>query len=151
MELTSFFQLHNTAKQISQGCFRRHKPRSIQPFVYYKIVPLVNSTKSKSLSIMDVNEKELKAFLNDYKGLFWYTPEEKKEDLRQDQIVETILNYGDEKAVKRLLDIIGLEQVAAIFKKHVSCTDRRKLNYHPLVAHYFKLYFSRHVPQYTIT
>lgn len=99
---------------------------------------------------MNVQEMELKAFLKDYQGLFWYTPENEKEHLREDQIVETILNYGDEFAVKRLFDIVGLEKVAAIFKTHVEGTDRRKHNYHQLVANFFQLYFSRHVPQYSI-
>ena len=94
---------------------------------------------------MIMNEKnKIKKLINDYAHLFWYTPIKEKENIDEDQLVETILNYGDEKAVKRLMDIMGTNRVAAIFKRHINTSSRRKNNYHELVTNYFQLYFNRH-------
>jgi hypothetical protein len=92
----------------------------------------------------------IRELINDYKHLFWYTPENEKENIDYDLLVETILNYGDEKAVKRLISSMGIEKVAAIFKKHLTTSNRRKNNYHELISNYFQLYFSRHAKEYTI-
>jgi hypothetical protein len=91
-----------------------------------------------------MNAPALKKLINDYKHLFWYTPENKKQNISEDQLVETILNYGDEKAIRRLIDIMGIDEVARIFKKQISTSSRRKNNYHELVSNYFQLYFKRH-------
>ena len=90
------------------------------------------------------NSVAIKELINDYKQLFWYAPEKGKENIDNEQLVETILNYGDENAVRRLIDIMGIEMVANIFKKQISTSTRRKNNYHELVANYFQLYFKRH-------
>ncbi len=99
---------------------------------------------------MATNNIAVKELINDYQLLFWYTPQNEKENIDEDQLVETILNYGDEKAVKRLMDIMGIDKVADIFKKQISISDRRKNNYQELVLNFFHLYFSRHVPEYTV-
>jgi CRISPR/Cas system-associated endonuclease Cas3-HD len=91
-----------------------------------------------------MNSKAIKELINDYKALFWYIPENKKENLGEDQVVETILNYGDEKAIHRLIEIMGIDKVAQIFNKQISMSSRRKNNYHELVSNYFQLYFKRH-------
>ena len=91
-----------------------------------------------------MNATALKELINDYKHLFWYTPENKKQNIDEDQLVETILNYGDEKAIRRLIDIMGIDEVARIFEKQISTSSRRKNNYHELVSNYFQLYFKRH-------
>ena len=97
-----------------------------------------------------MNANALKELINDYKHLFWYTPENKKQNIDEDQLVETILNYGDEKAIRRLIDIMGIDKVARIFEKQISTSSRRKNNYHELVSNYFQLYFNRHAKGYTI-
>ena len=97
-----------------------------------------------------MNETELKELINDYKHLFWYTPENKKKEIDKDQLVETILNYGDVNAVRRLLEIMGIDEVACIFNKQISTSNRRKNNYHELVSNYFQLYFKRHAKGNTI-
>jgi len=96
------------------------------------------------------NSVAIKELINDYKQLFWYTPEKEKENIDNEQLVETILNYGDENAVRRLIDIMGIETVANIFKKQISTSNRRKKNYHELVANYFQLYFKRHAKGNTV-
>ncbi len=42
-----------------------------------------------------MNSPEIKEFIRQHSNLFWYTPEDKKEDIRPEFLVETILNYGD--------------------------------------------------------
>ena len=91
-----------------------------------------------------MNAIDLKELIKDYSHLFWYTPQDKKENIDEGQLVETILNYGDKKAVRRLIDIMGIDKVANIFYKQISSTSRRKNNYHELVSNYFQLYFKRH-------
>ncbi|MEP7081227.1 MAG: hypothetical protein ABI784_10890 [Ginsengibacter sp.] len=97
-----------------------------------------------------MNTKNLKELIKEYSHLFWYTPADKKEHINEDQLVETILNYGDEKAIRRLIDILGIDKVAGIFYKQVSTSSRRKNNYHELVSNYFQLYFKRHAKGNTI-
>ncbi len=97
-----------------------------------------------------MNAKNLKELIKEYSHLFWYTPTDKKENINEDQLVETILNYGDEKAIRRLIDIMGIDKVAGIFNKQISTSNRRKNNYHELVSNYFQLYFKRHAKGNTI-
>jgi len=89
-----------------------------------------------------MNSPEIKAFIRENSSLFWYTPEDKKEEISHEFLVETILNFGDEKSVKKLFDLLGLEYVAEIFHKQ---TNRQRVNYFPQVVNYFSLYFDKHV------
>lgn len=100
---------------------------------------------------MGTNNNELKRLIENNRHLFWFTPEDKRDEINEDQLVETILNYGDEHAVKQLFDIMGTDQVAAIFKKHITLSERRKNNYHELIINFFQLYFKRHASKYTFT
>jgi hypothetical protein len=49
------------------------------------------------------NSAEIKAFINEYHQLFWYTPEAEKEQISHELLVETILNYGNMEAVKKTI------------------------------------------------
>ncbi len=100
---------------------------------------------------MTSDKSNLKQLIENNKHLFWFTPEDKKDQINEDQLVETILNYGDEKAVRQLFAIMGTDHVAAIFKKHITSSERRKNNYHELVINFFQLYFKRHASKYTFT
>jgi len=91
-----------------------------------------------------MNGKAIQELINDNKHLFWYTPLNQIGNLGEDQLVETILNYGDETAIRRLIEILGIDKVAQIFNKQISTSSRRKNNYHELVSNYFQLYFKRH-------
>lgn len=95
----------------------------------------------------DAVKKEL---IENNQQLFWFTPANKKMEIDEDQLVETILNYGDERAVKNLIEIMGISKVAAIFKNQISMSNRRQNNYHELVLNFFELYFHRHAPNYTV-
>jgi hypothetical protein len=41
-----------------------------------------------------INTPEVKAFIRKHSSLFWYIPEDKKEDISLDVLVEVILNWG---------------------------------------------------------
>lgn len=91
-----------------------------------------------------MNSPELKAFIRENSRLFWWTPEQDKENIRIDSVVETILNYGNEKSVKKLFELIGLQQVADIFYRQISGS---RTNYFPQVINFFNLYFQKHAPR----
>jgi hypothetical protein len=88
-----------------------------------------------------MNSPEIKEFIKEHGYLFWYTPEDKKEDISQEFLVETILNFGNEHDVKHLFDLIGIKQVAGIFYKQTR--DRKRINYFPQVVNFFNLYFKK--------
>jgi len=83
----------------------------------------------------------LSELIHQDRALFWDIGEK---DL--DKLIERILNYGNEKSVKQLFDILGVEYVAKIFKNQI---NQPRQNYFPETVHYFNLYFSRHAPKYS--
>jgi hypothetical protein len=91
-----------------------------------------------------MNSPEIKAFIRENSHLFWYTPEDKKEEINHEFLVETILNYGDMEAVKKLLYLLGNKKVAKIFFDSINLSARRKGNFHELTVNYFTLFFKRH-------
>jgi hypothetical protein len=126
--------------------------RKERPLAEYnqKIVNSQYSNPYNTQTIMPSINTAIKQLIENNSPLFWFTPSNKKDEINEDQLVETILNYGDEKAVKQLLDIMGTDKVAAIFKRQVTSGERRKNNYHELVINFFQLYFKRHASKYTI-
>jgi hypothetical protein len=84
---------------------------------------------------------ELKSFIRQHSNLFWYTPEDKKEEVSLELLVETILNYGDMEAVKKLFNLLGIKKVAEVF---FSAEGRKKLNYYPEIYAYFELVFKNY-------
>jgi hypothetical protein len=88
-----------------------------------------------------MNSPEIKAFIRENRSLFWYTPEDKKEDISLEFLVETILNYGDMNTIKTLISILGVKEISRIF---FSAKGRKKLNYYPEIYNYFSLLFSRY-------
>lgn len=61
-----------------------------------------------------MNSPEVKQFIRDNSSLFWYIPEEKKEDISHELLVETILNYGDLNSVRQLFHIIGFKNLSLL-------------------------------------
>jgi len=96
-----------------------------------------------------MNSPEIKAFIKEQEYLFWYTPEEKKENISHAFLVETILNYGDLEAVKKMFNLLGIKNVAEIFY-NANFNHKRK-NYFKPVINFFNLFFKRHVPGYPFT
>ena len=89
----------------------------------------------------NMNSPEIKEFIKENRHLFWWIKPEERENVDLSFLVETILNYGNEKSVKKLFDLIGIQTVAEIFYRQ---TSRQRINYHPRTVHYFTLYFQRH-------
>ncbi len=88
-----------------------------------------------------MNSPAVKAFIQKHSNLFWYIPEDKKEDISEDVLVEFILNYGTLDDVTELFRIMGIHKVAQVF---FSATGRKKLNYYPEIYNYFSLFFNKH-------
>ena len=65
---------------------------------------------------------------------------EDKKNISLDALVEAILNYGNEKNIKKLFELVGIKKVAEIFRKQAS---RKRVNYHNRTVHYFNLYFQK--------
>lgn len=88
-----------------------------------------------------MNSPEIKAFIHENRTLFWYTPEDKKEEISLEFLVETILNYGSMNEIKTLGRIMGVKEMSRIF---FSVRGRKKLNYYPEIYNFFSLIFSRY-------
>lgn len=96
---------------------------------------------------MQSNSPEIKKFIRENASLFWYIRDDAKENISHEALVEFILNYGNEKSVKRLFKLLGIEKVAEIFYKQTHKTDpiaRNRINYHKQVMNFFDLYFKKH-------
>ena len=91
-----------------------------------------------------MNSPEIKAFIHEHSSLFWYTPEDKKEEISTEFLVETILNYGDLNTTIQLFHLMGIQEVAKCFFDSISQSNRRKGNYHELTINYFTLVFRKY-------
>jgi hypothetical protein len=88
-----------------------------------------------------MNSPDIKQFIREHSNLFWYTPEDKKEEISHEFLVETILNYGDIHAVKQLFTLLGFDRISEIFS---SLQGRKKLNYYPEIYHFFSILVKKH-------
>ncbi|CEG11018.1 conserved hypothetical protein [groundwater metagenome] len=88
------------------------------------------------------NSPEIKAFIRENSTLFWWIKEEEKENIDTKFLVEQILNYGDEKNVKKLFELVGIDKVADIFYEQTS-PERMRVNYFPQVINFFRIYFNK--------
>jgi hypothetical protein len=84
---------------------------------------------------------ELKAFIQKHKSLFWYTPEDKKEDVSDELLIETILNHGTLDDFKELERLMGRSVISSIF---MNLKGRKIGNYYPEIYNFFYLYFSKY-------
>jgi len=78
-------------------------------------------------------------FIKKRPSLVWHTKEYDK--LSKEVIVEAVLNYGDWDDVQKLIKIIGIKEMAEIFRKQ---TSGFRTNYRPEVSNYFRLYFNKY-------
>lgn len=95
---------------------------------------------------MTKHSPKVKAFIRSHNHLFWYTPETKKEEMSEEFLVETILNYGNLVDINDLINIMGINNVASAFFK---AEGRKKLNYYPEIYNFFNLVFNKYVPQHS--
>jgi len=88
------------------------------------------------------NKDEIKKFIHENSSLFWWVKPEEKENISLNALVETILNYGDEKSVNKLISLVGIKTVASVFMAQIS---GKRSNYNKRTKHYFTMYFKKHV------
>lgn len=81
-------------------------------------------------------------FIKGRRHLIWYVSD--YDALDAEAIVEATLNYGDWDDVKILIDILGVEEVARIFRVKSKPSAIGRTNYRPEVANYFTLYFAKY-------
>jgi hypothetical protein len=81
-------------------------------------------------------------FIKERPSLVWST--RNYENLSVDAIVEAVLNQGDWNDFKQLVKILGLKEVAAVFRRGLK---KKRCNYRPAIKNYFQLYFNKYVPE----
>ena len=81
-------------------------------------------------------------FIQAHAPLFWYTPEDKKTEISDELLVETILNEGTLADYKSLLQVLGGQRLAEVF---FSAKGRQKKNYYPEIYHFFSLLLKQYV------
>ena len=69
--------------------------------------------------------------------LFWSTKD--YENLSDEAIVETVLEYGEFDDIRKVISILGQEKTAEIFYNKIKSGRH---NFDPKVVNYFKLYFN---------
>ena len=87
----------------------------------------------------DEKDMDMHEFIKARRYLIWYVNDYDKLDARA--IVEATLNYGDWDDVQKLIEILGIKEIARIFKEYSS---QPRSNYDHMVTHYFNLYFSQY-------
>lgn len=63
------------------------------------------------------------------------------DNLSESAIVEAVLNYGDFRDVKKMINILGIKKTASIFRRQIK---QKRENYRPEIKNYFKLYFNKY-------
>jgi hypothetical protein len=88
-----------------------------------------------------MHSPEVKEFIRQHSALFWYIPEDKKEYISEDLLVETILNYGSLEDSLTLISLLGKSNVQRIL---TAAKGRKKGNYFPEIHNFFSLLLARH-------
>jgi hypothetical protein len=87
-----------------------------------------------------MRKKDIKAFIESNKHLFWYTPENKKTAISDELLLENIINYADLKTIKELFEIWGIKKAKTVFE---GMKERKSHNIYPELHHFFSEYFKR--------
>jgi len=74
--------------------------------------------------------------IDQHANLFWYTPQDKKQDISDALLVETIMNYGTLDDYRDLVATLTPQRVAQVF---FGASERQKKNYYPEIYHFFSL------------
>lgn len=86
---------------------------------------------------MDIHQ-----FIKKRSYLIWYVKDLDKLD--ESSIVEHVLNYGNWDDVQGMIKILGIENVAQIFRQKSTPDKFGRQNYRPEIKHYFNLYFNKY-------
>lgn len=101
--------------------------------VFYELRTLVQE-------VFILRDKEIKQFIKENQQLFWYTPENKKEEISDELLLEMVINYSELDNILKLFNLMGLDRVEKTFK---SFEGRKKNNIYPELFHFFKEYLKR--------
>lgn len=77
---------------------------------------------------------EIKEFINKHEDIFWYTPKDKKKNVSEELLLETVLNYANLEDCLTLIRLIGVKKALEILK---NAKGRKKLNYYPEIYNFF--------------
>ena len=80
-------------------------------------------------------------FIEKNKHLFWYIKKDKIQDIGNEVLVEFIFNYGTWEDVKKLIKIIGFQDLKVVYE---ATTDRKIGNYMPEMYNYLGLIVKRY-------
>lgn len=81
-------------------------------------------------------------FIKERKHLIWWVAD--YDQLGPESIVEATLNYGDWDDVQTLIKIMGIKEVARIFREKSQPSKMGRQNYYKRTRNYFNLYFNAH-------
>lgn len=81
----------------------------------------------------------IKTFIKRRPHLIWYVKD--LEEVSEEAIVESVLNYGDFDDIKKMINILTIKKVSNIFNKQIR---RKRNNYNPRIINYFKMYFKKY-------
>ena len=76
-----------------------------------------------------------------HKSLFWYIPEDEKQNISDALLVERIPNDGTLDDYRELVVALGGKRVAEVF---FSATGRQKQNFYPEIYHFFSLVLKKY-------
>jgi hypothetical protein len=82
------------------------------------------------------------SFIKSRPYLLWYVKDVGK--VSKESVVEAVLNYGDWEDVQKLIKILGIKNVARIFRKKSPKSKMGRTNYRPEIVNYFNLYFKKY-------
>ncbi|MCL2110070.1 hypothetical protein FWH30_00565 [Microgenomates group bacterium] len=88
-------------------------------------------------------DEKVKLFIKEKRDLFWYIQEPREDNVTDELLVETILNYGRMKDVWTLIELMGMQKVATTFRSMLS-QGRKQNNFFPAVKNYFQLFFNHY-------
>ncbi len=80
-------------------------------------------------------------FIQSHSSLFWYIPREKRCDVSDSLLIETILNEGTMDDYRELLAILGPRRVAEVF---FGASEREVKNYYPEIRNFFSIVLSKY-------
>ncbi|MDP2930649.1 MAG: hypothetical protein Q8N56_03540 [bacterium] len=81
-------------------------------------------------------------FVKERKYLFWST--KNYDGLSNEAVVEGVLNYGNMNDVRELISLLGIQEVARIFREKSKKSKMGRQNYRLEVINYFNLYFNKY-------
>ncbi len=85
--------------------------------------------------------KKRNNFINDNPALFWYIPKDKKTEISNDLLLESVLNYGKLQDCLKIIKLLGYKESYQILK---NAKGREKGNYYPEIYNFFNLYLKKY-------